>query len=149
MSRIHEALKRAEQESKGAPAAAVAPTEGESYLDDVLIGSAGAPRSNAVESAVVSAVKENGTTQNWLEEVPRLEWKPDPKKLLFSDPNRHYEPGMEEFRTLRSRLYQLREKTASEEDHDRKCSSGRREDLCFVEPGICTRATTRPASFDD
>ena len=111
MSRIHEALKRAEQESKGAPAAAVAPAEGESYLDDVLIGSAGAPRSNAVESAVVSAVKENVIAQNWLEEVPRLEWKPDPKKLLFSDPNRHYEPGMEEFRTLRSRLYQLREKT--------------------------------------
>jgi protein-tyrosine kinase len=111
MSRIHEALKRAEQESKSAPSAAVAPAEGESYLDDVLMGSVHESRNHAVQSAVVSSAKEEGIAKNWLEEVPRLEWKPDPKKLLFSDPDHHYEPGMEEFRTLRSRLYQLREKT--------------------------------------
>jgi len=114
MSRIHEALKRAEQESKNTPTAAVAPVEGESYLDDVLAGSVNESRHDAVENKATPVAKENGAPQNWLDTVPRLEWKPDPKKLLFADPDRHYEPGMEEFRTLRSRLYQLREKNPLE-----------------------------------
>ena len=111
MSRIHEALKRAEQETKDAPSA-VAPIVGEAYLDDVLIGSSAAQPADALKRA---AVESNGEDPNakgkWLETVPRLEWKPDPKKVLFADANRHYEPGMEEFRTLRSRLYQIREKS--------------------------------------
>jgi protein-tyrosine kinase len=111
MSRIHEALKRAEQESKSLPSTAVVPREGEAYLDNVLIGAVvDEPHASVPQSPVAPSAKENGVSQNWVESIPRSEWKPDPKKLLFSDPNRHYEPGMEEFRTLRSRLYQLREK---------------------------------------
>src|SRR5262249_39057588 len=36
-------------------------------------------------------------------------WNPDPKKMLFFGTEEHAS-GMEEFRTLRSRLYQAREK---------------------------------------
>jgi protein-tyrosine kinase len=36
-------------------------------------------------------------------------WNPDPKKMLFFGTEEHA-PGMEEFRTLRSRLYQAKEK---------------------------------------
>jgi capsular exopolysaccharide synthesis family protein len=44
-----------------------------------------------------------------LARAPRVEWNPDPRTMLFfqSDDNRL---GAEEFRTLRSRLYQIREK---------------------------------------
>ncbi|MGB9103394.1 MAG: CpsD/CapB family tyrosine-protein kinase, partial [Terriglobales bacterium] len=38
------------------------------------------------------------------------EWKPDSESMLFFDSSKHYEVGMEEFRTLRSRLFQIREK---------------------------------------
>ena len=37
-------------------------------------------------------------------------WTPDPRTMLFFGKDEHG-PGMEEFRTLRSRLYQAREKT--------------------------------------
>ncbi len=112
MSRIHEALKRAEQETKTAPSSAVAPIDGETYLDDLLNRPAedlqGGGKNGA--AGIDSLDKETNLGEQWLESVPRREWQPDRKKLLFSDSERHYEPGMEEFRTLRSRLYQLREK---------------------------------------
>ena len=111
MSRIHEALKRAEQETKTAPSATVAPIDGETYLDDLLSRPSEDLHGESNNgTADYSRAEDTSIGEKWLESVPRREWTPDRKKLLFSDSERHYEPGMEEFRTLRSRLYQLREK---------------------------------------
>jgi len=111
MSRIHEALKRAEQETKATSAVEVQAARAGTYLDDVLIDS---PNGEAIDSVKRVAVdrrqEELGANAKWMETLAAREWKTDPKRLLFADPSRHYEPGMEEFRTLRSRLYQLREK---------------------------------------
>ena len=101
MSRIHEALKKAEQERalsqptrEGAPAVLDLP------LDSAgLYSSAAASVSPSMSSAAESLLARCRQTQ----------WTPDPKTMLFFGGEEHA-PGMEEFRTLRSRLYQAREK---------------------------------------
>ena len=49
------------------------------------------------------------TGDTLLARTRRTNWKPDPKTMLFFNGEEHLY-GMEEFRTLRSRLYQAREK---------------------------------------
>jgi capsular exopolysaccharide synthesis family protein len=48
--------------------------------------------------------------EDLLARCSKTAWNPDQQRMLFLDPDRHYDLGMEEFRTLRSRLYQIREK---------------------------------------
>ena len=108
MSRIHEALKRAEEESKTKSPLAVAGITDESFLDAVTpVDDVQPVLPSEAES---DRFREGKFEEDWLSKIAPSEWKPDSDKLVFSDPNRHYERGMEEFRTLRSRLYQLREK---------------------------------------
>jgi protein-tyrosine kinase len=47
--------------------------------------------------------------QGLFSEIRKTSWNPDPKAMLFFSAEEHA-AGMEEFRTLRSRLYQAREK---------------------------------------
>src|SRR5206468_1604528 len=49
------------------------------------------------------------TVESLLARSRQTRWNPDSKCMLFFSSEEHA-PGMEEFRTLRSRLYQLREK---------------------------------------
>lgn len=108
MSRIHEALKKAEQEQKVHSAIT-------SVVDDALLTQElpetdlGLPEvaPNVAEESSADPIKDG----SWLAEIQFHNWKPDVQRVLFSDPSRHHEPGMEQFRTLRSRLYQIREKT--------------------------------------
>lgn len=118
MSRIHEALKRAEQEnhketlpSFGPPIEAVERRAGpmatalETPILEELPGAA---------SEALSAPELEGTDlEEVLAQLPEPHWNPDLNRMLFMDRNRHNDPGMEEFRALRSRLYQLREKMKS------------------------------------
>jgi len=118
MSRIHEALKKAEQEraaqhpsdttqSLFAPAKVVpAP------VDPVTPGSA--PATTAVdvmtEMPIVPPPSASGNYLRFDElraRCVKAKWHPDPNMNVFfnSDPATH---GAEQFRTLRSRLYQLR-----------------------------------------
>lgn len=107
MSRIHEALKRAEKElGKGTPQAALE-MEVSLASETVERFESAVPGSPA---AKLELRHEHLDDQMWLDSVPRSAWTPDPKRILFADPNLHSELGMEEFRTLRSRIYQLREK---------------------------------------
>jgi capsular exopolysaccharide synthesis family protein len=104
MSRIHEALKKAEQER-----AAVA--QG-SYTDASV--SVPAPMSDfpSVEASAAAAspsLSPQFTLDNLLARCPVSQWNPDPETMLFFK-GQDNAPGMEEFRTLRSRLYQMREK---------------------------------------
>lgn len=111
MSRIHEALKRAEQDRQA------------THHDEMGSGPSGEPPSDRtvlskepepspVPAAVVDANAANDSARLDFEELRAncvaVKWNPDVKRLLFSDSN-PYAAGAEQFRTLRSRLYRLRE----------------------------------------
>jgi protein-tyrosine kinase len=60
-------------------------------------------------SAISTAAPAATNSDTLLARTRRTNWKPDPKTMLFFSGQEHLY-GMEEFRTLRSRLYQAREK---------------------------------------
>jgi capsular exopolysaccharide synthesis family protein len=103
MSRIHEALKKAEQEralSQGGQKVDLLHNL-ETHADAAVISTA------AVVSAAAPAPV--FASESLLERSRITHWRPDPKSMLFFGGDQHLS-GMEEFRTLRSRLYQAREK---------------------------------------
>jgi len=107
MSRIHEALKKAEQEratSDNAPQ--ISPDPDPIALDARVNSAATSAGSSHMSAAAPVAVM---TGDALLDRTRRTNWKPDPKTMLFFNSDEHIY-GMEEFRTLRSRLYQAREK---------------------------------------
>lgn len=107
MSRIHEALKKAEQERalaqqsgtlvETAPPAILEPMNS----PDRVITSASVMSGAAPSMALSPEIS--------LARSRQTKWNPDPKTMLFFS-NEEHAPGMEEFRTLRTRLYQAREK---------------------------------------
>jgi protein-tyrosine kinase len=105
MSRIHDALKRAEQERSTSAGTHVEPAfeqpeaPGEGMPMPVMQPGAG----------VMSNMGSGSTYESLLARCPQSQWAPDPRTMLFfqADDSR---VGAEEFRTLRSRLYQIREK---------------------------------------
>ncbi|HTS35575.1 MAG TPA: CpsD/CapB family tyrosine-protein kinase [Candidatus Solibacter sp.] len=104
MSRIHEALKRAEQERaavQGGAAESGLPPAAEVSVFPQPADAAGAP-ANAAFGGTYSL-------DALLSRCPQMEWKPDLKTMLFMNGNDSAR-GTEEYRTLRSRLYHLREK---------------------------------------
>lgn len=124
MSRIHDALKKAEQEKQGADAVIV--TGSNSLVEsvtpvvpapvavaatsDVALSNFDAPTTTV--AAAAAAAPALGLTAGWqmvLEKCPQQKWKPDPRMLFIESTNTEVQ-GSEEFRTLRSRLYRLREK---------------------------------------
>ncbi|HEY7095810.1 MAG TPA: CpsD/CapB family tyrosine-protein kinase [Terriglobales bacterium] len=100
MSRIHEALKRAEQER-----AAGQGRQGEPLPLPV---SSAAPELSA-PSMAMPALSSSYALEALLARCPQMDWKPDKKTMLFFNAQEQV-CGAEEFRTLRSRLYQIREK---------------------------------------
>ena len=107
MSRIHDALKRAEQERATSMGTHVEPTfdQPEAQREDM-------PPMPAMQRSGAAAMPSMAPGSNYdslLARCPQVEWHPDPRTMLFfqADDNR---VGAEEFRTLRSRLYQIREK---------------------------------------
>lgn len=102
MSRIHEALKKAEEEramSHPGTAVDVTPTAIE-VPEFSPAGAIAANRAPLLGHAGIDAL---------LGRTRQTRWNPDPKLMLFFSGDEHM-PGMEEFRSLRSRLYQAREK---------------------------------------
>src|SRR5260370_14273637 len=105
MSRIHEALKKEEQErAMSQPATRVETSQ--SVLEPSaepagIIATATSLSTFALGGAV--------TRESLLTGSRKTNWTPDPKTMLFFGGEEHGS-GMEEFRTLRSRLYQAREK---------------------------------------
>lgn len=114
MSRIHEALKKAEQER-----AAQMPSEAAVPTHDIFPtgGSSGAAAATAAAVDVLSdpvlmtSPAATSTTILRYDDLrarcTKVNWRLDPNQNVFldSDPATH---GAEQFRTLRSRLYQLR-----------------------------------------
>lgn len=122
MSRIHEALKRAEQERVASQSAHLSRESADRGITTSAIETV-APSSNtfspeiaspAASPTVVSSqvqtevLPENLHFEGIWANCSKTQWKPDAHMLVFgnSDP---FHPGAEQFRTLRSRLYRIRE----------------------------------------
>lgn len=120
MSRIHEALKKAEQERAAAQAAGTPPVFDTPAVDPAMFEepvSAAAIASGALSNSPSSNAAHLGmpslgnpfSLDTLFARSPQLEWRPDPAISLFMNGDDGAR-GTEEYRTLRSRLYHLREK---------------------------------------
>jgi len=105
MSRIHEALKKAEQDRGATQGASIPDIADSPLLVEV-------PRDSSSMDASDGRVRSLiGDTfgLDVLLRCPPTHWTPDPESILFVN-ERDDAPGREEFRTLRSRLCSLRDK---------------------------------------
>jgi capsular exopolysaccharide synthesis family protein len=115
MSRIHEALKKAEQERAATQGGAVQPNFATTPVAEPPVfaenpSEEGATASPATARPGMPAFASPFNTDTLLARCAQLEWKPpDPTTMLFLNGDDGAR-GTEEFRTLRSRLYHLREK---------------------------------------
>ena len=117
MSRIHEALRRAEQEKSASQSAQKNEDTGERNAATGLI-------ETAIPTHVISTppiLHPEIAPESKVETLPdvlkfdevwskctRTKWKPDSNLLVFGDSS-PFNPGTEPFRTLRSRLYRIRD----------------------------------------
>lgn len=117
MSRIHEALKRAEQER----AASSLAQKVEERVVHIGASSAIETATPAPEVSTPSILQSISVPLPKAEAIPETlqfeeiwancskhAWKPNPNFLVFCNPN-PFHPGTEQFRTLRSRLYRMRD----------------------------------------
>jgi protein-tyrosine kinase len=103
MSRIHDALKRAEQER-----ATSLGTHVESSLQEPEVQPIPIPNLQTPSAAVMTPAS-GFNYETLLARCPQAQWTPDSRTMLFFQDD-ETRIGTEEFRTLRSRLYQIREK---------------------------------------
>lgn len=118
MSRIHEALKRAEQEraaSQGGHAenASVLDTPVLDSMPEMTGGNGSAAAAAVAPASVATSAMPTFTNpftfDTLVARCTQAQWHPDPKTMLFFGQDENVR-GTEQFRTLRSRLYQMREK---------------------------------------
>jgi protein-tyrosine kinase len=104
MSRIHDALKRAEQERATSMGTHVEPAFEQTGPQPEHM-----PSMQSSVATVMPSMTSGLTYESLLARTPQSTWTPDERTMLFfqDDDSR---VGAEEFRTLRSRLYQIREK---------------------------------------
>jgi protein-tyrosine kinase len=114
MSRIHEALKKAEQERSTTPGTEIGPSPQEPVIIPAPAWKSGpSTLANEALSAIPESSSSSATSVEYLRFDDLLarcahpQWNPDPNLNVFL--NLTLSPhGAEQFRTLRSRLYQLR-----------------------------------------
>ncbi len=121
MSRIHEALKRAEQEraasqggrAESAPVMDLPATEPLPAMAETAhaVRTSPAAGSAPANSLGAPSFASSFTFDTLLARCAQSEWKPDAKTMLFFNQEENG-LGTEQFRTLRSRLYQMREKAS-------------------------------------
>lgn len=107
MSRIHEALKKAEQERAATQGGAVQPSFSTAPVLDPPVFTE--REAMSLENSAPSAGDNPFGLDVLLARCPQREWRPSTEPLLFMNGNDSAR-GTEEYRTLRSRLYHLREK---------------------------------------
>jgi len=113
MSRIHEALKKAEEQRAASQGGHVEPAPGgEALAAGPAAAVPGMGSMPPVAAPTVTPSFANPFTfETVLERCAQSHWTPDHKTMLFfTSQDQGY--GAEEFRTLRSRLYQMRDKRA-------------------------------------
>ncbi|MGA7137417.1 MAG: CpsD/CapB family tyrosine-protein kinase [Terriglobales bacterium] len=108
MSRIHDALKRAEQERATSTGTHIEPAFDQPELqnDEARENPASL---HPVGATVMPSMASGFNYESLVARCPQTKWKPDPRTMLFFQ-EEDTRVGAEEFRTLRSRLYQIREK---------------------------------------
>jgi capsular exopolysaccharide synthesis family protein len=118
MSRIHDALKRAEQERATSTGTHVEPAYDQPPFQQDAQGEAmpllQTPMASAGNGGMPNTASglNMGSALNYealVARCPQSAWSPDQKTMLFFEQD-DSRLGAEEFRTLRSRLYQIREK---------------------------------------
>jgi len=124
MSRIHEALKRAEQErataQRGRAQRGFATRAGELPMTIVeespVAVAAGMSAGGVPLTSAMPSFANPFSLDALLARCPQLQWKPDEKTMLFFDGDDNdgddNARGTEEFQVLRSRIYRMREKMA-------------------------------------
>lgn len=121
MSRIHEALKRAEQEraasqggrAESAPVMDLPATEPLPAMPETAhaVRTPATPGNAPVNGPGAPSFASSFTFDTLLARCAQCEWKPDTTTMLFFNQEENG-LGTEQFRTLRSRLYQMREKAS-------------------------------------
>jgi protein-tyrosine kinase len=111
MSRIHEALKKAEQERAAIQGGGMPPNIATAPVAEppVFGEPQAAPAAAGTAGLGMPAFSSPFSLETLLARCPQMEWKPDTASMLFMNGDDSAR-GTEEFRTLRSRLYTLREK---------------------------------------
>jgi protein-tyrosine kinase len=113
MSRIHEALKRAEQERAGAQGVQAEASRPQQIPPaepvPANVEATSAPAADRPPLPAIPSFASPFTFDTLLARCGQVQWSPDAKTMLFFSDEEHA-AGTEEFRTLRSRLYQMREK---------------------------------------
>ena len=111
MSRIHEALKKAEEERAAGQGTAQPPVPPVAAVESAVLPEMLAP--SFTDSVAPAPIMPNFASpfsvEAMLARCPQMEWKPDLGTMLFMNGD-DTKRGTEEFRTLRSRLYHMREK---------------------------------------
>jgi capsular exopolysaccharide synthesis family protein len=110
MSRIHDALKKAQEERAGSssPGAIESPREIPGSIPAISPLSP-APAEDPASVTKWVAPPAPVKFEELLEQCPVCAWEPDPWTMLFFNGRKH-SVGTEEFRILRSKLYQIRDK---------------------------------------
>ena len=111
MSRIHEALKKAEQErasSQGGATDSVSLPERQVEHAPAFSAATAVQNAPNAVSEPMPAFTSQVTADTLLARCAQGNWNPDPKVMLFVSGDEQ-KAGTEEFRTLRSRLYHMRE----------------------------------------
>src|ERR1017187_1094048 len=103
MSRIHDALKRAEQERATSMGTHVESSFEQPEVQNIPMPPMQGPGTSGMLSS------SDLSYETLLARCPQTDWHPDPLTMLFFEED-DKRLGTEEFRTLRSRLYQIREK---------------------------------------
>jgi protein-tyrosine kinase len=116
MSRIHEALKRAEQEREASHAFSKPELAGSNGAVQAVEAEVIPPRGTHSIPALMPEERQEIPSQalrfeDLAAKSARPQWKPDPKTVVFCNSNA-FVHGAEQFRTLRSRLYRIRESQA-------------------------------------
>jgi capsular exopolysaccharide synthesis family protein len=109
MSRIHEALKKAEQERATAQGGVASGFPTSAAPEMVQEAQDLAAPSTLGPQPLAPAFASPFNSDTLLSRCPQVAWRADTTTMLFLNGNDNA-PGTEEFRTLRARLYQLREK---------------------------------------
>jgi len=111
MSRIHEALKKAEQDRAVTQGSTAPPAVNSATLLEVPTSAEAdvATMSLPIPAGSMPAFSGAYSLEELLARCPQQEWKPDLSTMLFLNGNDGTH-GTEQYRTLRSRLYHLREK---------------------------------------
>jgi capsular exopolysaccharide synthesis family protein len=108
MSRIHEALKKAEQERAVSQGGQVESAAAGERPGEYSSAHQPTPSMENIPAAAMPTFSTQVTADTLLARCAQVNWNPDPKTMLFVGGDEQ-KNGTEEFRTLRSRLYHLRE----------------------------------------